>query len=203
MFLQFMTFLLKYKNDKLSEIFSVKCQSFSPTSSTELLSVGVQSQWENFVTVVLITSDALLIIRLYFFWLPGLHIWSSEPQAVTLLSVGKILFISMTLSLIFPQQGGKYSKLYFKGDHTDVSAVSPAECKKVLCVCLHINKTSVSICLVSYIGLKHLNAWPVIVMTPQVTSLRGAHKGVTWHSWADSDRLLLPGINCERDTLTN
>lgn len=99
-------YLCSFLNSKLSTIFLVKCQSFSLTNSTLLLSVYVQSKWENFVTVALIPN------RLYFFWLPGLHIWwLSEPQALTLQSVGNMLFIFMTLSLILPQQGAKYTKL--------------------------------------------------------------------------------------------
>lgn len=127
------------------------------------------------------TSEASLIIRLHlwkFFSLPGLHIWWSwEPQAVTLHSVGNLLFISLTV-LNFTQQRREIT-LNWKHCCTDITIISAAEVQKEV---LHINKTSVSIFLVYCISLKHLDARPILVMTPQVTSLRGAHD-LPFMSW--------------------
>lgn len=46
-----------------------------------------------------------------------------------------------------------------------------------------------------YGSLRHSDAQPVIIMTSKVTSLWGPCEGMPFLSWADSDRLLLPGIN--------
>lgn len=58
--------------------------------------------------------------------------------------------------------------------------------------------------LLVYVSLEHLDAWPVIIMTLQVASLRGAHEGTTCLSYAE---LTVTDCFCleqgERTTPTN
>lgn len=113
-----------------------------------------------------------------------------KPQAVTLPWAVKLLQhlfpqLCLPFLVILHSKRGKLQLMWSYCCTTQqITVTIPLQKKVPLAISTPKKNISVHLWLV-YVSFKHLDVRPVIIMTPKVASLRGAHEGTTCLSYAE------------------